>query len=178
MNCLISPDYVKQNKKLHETNEHYGTNSWGRALNIIEIANHIAAESILDYGCGKAMLNAALEEHRGSFKRPCTITNYDPAIPAYAAKPGPAEMVVCTDVLEHVEPMFLENVIQDLKALTLKTLYLAVSLRPSMKTLPDGRNAHLIIQPASWWMPKLRKDFTPWITNWNKSELVTVLRPR
>ncbi len=28
-----------------------------------------------------------------------------------------------------------------------------------MKVLPDGRNAHLIQQPAEWWMPKILKRF-------------------
>jgi hypothetical protein len=30
---------------------------------------------------------------------------------------------------------------------------------PAGKTLPDGRNAHLIQKPSSWWLPKLSAHF-------------------
>ena len=178
MNSLISSNYVEQNKKLHDTNEQYGTNSYTRAPNIIEVANWVSARSILDYGCGKAMLHSALQARSGEFMQQCTITNYDPAIPEFSEAPDPADLVVCTDVLEHVEPECLSNVLTDLRRLTLKMLYLAIAIRPSSKFLPDGRNSHLIVEPASWWMPKLRGTFTPCRTSWNKHELVTLLRPR
>jgi hypothetical protein len=29
----------------------------------------------------------------------------------------------------------------------------------AVKVLPDGRNAHLIQRPASWWLPKLMERF-------------------
>jgi len=28
-----------------------------------------------------------------------------------------------------------------------------------VKVLPDGRNAHLIQQPAGWWLPKILERF-------------------
>jgi hypothetical protein len=30
---------------------------------------------------------------------------------------------------------------------------------PAAKILSDGRNAHLIQEPSSWWLPKLTKYF-------------------
>jgi hypothetical protein len=30
---------------------------------------------------------------------------------------------------------------------------------PAKKILPDGRNAHLIQQPPSWWLPKFMERF-------------------
>jgi 2-polyprenyl-3-methyl-5-hydroxy-6-metoxy-1,4-benzoquinol methylase len=178
MNCLISPHYIEQNASLHETNEFYGTTSFRRVGDILSVANAISARSILDYGCGKALLHNELQARCEEFNQTCTIENYDPAMPEFATPPSPAHLVVCTDVMEHVEPEFLDNVLADLKRLTLHTLYLAISTRKSAKTLPDGRNTHLIVKPADWWLPKLRKDWTPWRTNWNENELVTVLRPR
>jgi hypothetical protein len=178
MNCLISPHYIEQNSSLHETNEFYGTTSFRRAGDILSVANSISAKSILDYGCGKALLHSELLQRNNEFNQPCQFTNYDPAITEFSLAPTPADLVVCTDVMEHVEPEFLDNVLADLKRLTLHTLYLAISTRPSAKTLPDGRNTHLIVKPAAWWLPKLRKDWTPCRTNWNEKELVTVLRPR
>jgi hypothetical protein len=166
MNCLISPHYIEQNSSLHETNEFYGTTSYRRVGDILSVANSISAKSILDYGCGKALLHSELLQRNNEFNQPCQFMNYDPAITEFSLAPTPADLVVCTDVMA------------DLKRLTLHTLYLAISTRPSAKTLPDGRNTHLIVKPAAWWLPKLRKDFTPWRTNWNEKELVTVLRPR
>jgi hypothetical protein len=69
-------------------------------------------------------------------------------------------MVVCTDVLEHVEPEYLDNVLADIAGLTKQYAYFNISLMEAMKTLPDGRNAHLIVQPWQWWAEKLREYFT------------------
>jgi hypothetical protein len=30
---------------------------------------------------------------------------------------------------------------------------------PALKTLPDGRNAHLIQEPVEWWLPKIMQRF-------------------
>jgi len=30
---------------------------------------------------------------------------------------------------------------------------------PAVKFLQDGRNAHLIQKPTSWWLPKIAKHF-------------------
>jgi hypothetical protein len=33
--------------------------------------------------------------------------------------------------------------------------FITIHTGPAMKTLPDGRNAHLTQQPMEWWLPKL-----------------------
>jgi hypothetical protein len=35
--------------------------------------------------------------------------------------------------------------------------YLVIATRPARELLPDGRNAHLIIQPPEWWVEQLKK---------------------
>jgi hypothetical protein len=62
---------------------------------------------------------------------------------------------VSLDVLEHIEPECLDDVLDDMKRCTLKGVFLSVSLVTAGKTLPDGRNAHLIVEPIEWWLPKL-----------------------
>ena len=62
---------------------------------------------------------------------------------------------MCSDVLEHIEPELLENVLDDLCGLSQKAVYLCVATRPAKKILSDGRNAHLIVEDESWWLPKL-----------------------
>jgi len=143
---LISPEYIEQNKILHETKPQYGVSSERWAGEIERIAARMKAKSILDYGCGKALLSKEL-------KRP--IVNYDPAIPDYATPPEPADFVVCTDVLEHIEPECLEEVMDDLQRLTLQGCFLVIQTQAAKRHLPDGRNAHLIIEKPNWWIPKI-----------------------
>jgi len=47
---------------------------------------------------------------------------------------------------------YLDNVINDLKRITVNTGFFNISTRPARKTLLDGRNAHLIIKPVNWWL--------------------------
>lgn len=146
---LITNEYRKLNQQLHEDREDYGTSGANYADMIIQIASSINAETILDYGCGKMTLSNALPH--------LPIMNYDPCIPELSEPPEPADMVVVTDVLEHIEPDLLENVLDDLQRLTKKVVFLTVATRPAKKTLADGRNAHLIVKPSDYWLPLLTK---------------------
>ena len=71
--------------------------------------------------------------------------------------PKPCEMVVCTDVLEHVEPDKLDAVMDHIFRLTGKLAYFVISTRFANAVLPDGRNAHLSIHDADWWITGLRE---------------------
>jgi hypothetical protein len=68
-------------------------------------------------------------------------------------------MVACIDVLEHIEPDCLDDVLDHLKHLTGKIGFFTVSCIPAKKTLPDGRNAHLIQESPEWWLPKITDRF-------------------
>jgi hypothetical protein len=63
--------------------------------------------------------------------------------------------VVCTDVLEHVEPEYLDSVLDELQRVTRNVGFFVVHTGAAMNHLPDGRNAHLIQQPPEWWLPKI-----------------------
>ncbi len=149
----ISPEYVKQNAELHARPKGYGGDGARHAGAIVKLAEAAGALSLLDYGAGQRRLSEALREHhKGAFH---TITDYDPAIPKISMRPEAHDLVACTDVLEHVEPEYLDNVLADLIALAKRGLYLEIATRPANKTLPDGRNAHLIIETPEWWIDKL-----------------------
>ena len=149
---LITEKYRALNRQLHEQRPHYGASGQKCAKMVRDWINRIRPETILDYGCGKQTLQQAIPE--------AFIKGYDPAIPGLDAPPEPAEFVVCANVLEHVEPECLDAVLNDLKRVTKKVALFVVATRPAIKTLPDGRNAHLIIEPVEWWLPKLRARFT------------------
>ena len=55
------------------------------------------------------------------------VRNYDPCIPEYATPPSPAELVVCTDVLEHIEPDKLDAVLNDIIRLSSKGAFLVAA---------------------------------------------------
>ena len=83
---------------------------------------------------------------------------YDPAFPDYGG-PVSADLVCCIDVLEHIEPEFLANVLDDLAAITTHRGLYSIHTGPATKHLADGRNAHLIQKPSSWWLPQLCERF-------------------
>lgn len=147
---LISDEYKKLNHDLHETNEAYGTSGHVHAETVEALAEAMGAESLLDYGCGKETLKDALS---------IDIKGYDPCIPGLDAEPEPVDFVVCTDVLEHIEPELLDNVLEHIASLAKKGVFLVVHTGPAVKVLADGRNAHLIQEGLEWWRKRFDKYF-------------------
>jgi hypothetical protein len=145
---LISDDYRKEQQILHEKGG-YGIASIQFAPMVSEVVNRMGVHHLLDYGCGQCNLAKNLK-----VKQKLTYQAYDPGIEQFSTPPVPAEMVACIDVLEHIEPEHLDAVLDDLKRLSLGVILATVALVPAEKTLSDGRNAHLIIKPMEWWLPK------------------------
>ena len=145
----ISPAYLEQNRLLHAGGS-YGLGGQRWAESVRNICRVAGSRDVLDYGCGQRTLEKALG---------FPIRNYDPCIPGLDAAPEPADVVVCTDVLEHIEPECLDEVLDDLKRVVRRVGFLVIANRPAKKTLPDGRNAHLIQEDSAWWMPRLKSRF-------------------
>ena len=149
---LISETYRALNRELHESDMVFGDagHRWkDKAEQLIEGAN---AQSILDYGCGKSTLIGLLDSN-------VLIQEYDPCIPEKEISPAPTEVVLCTDVLEHVEEKCIKNVLDHLQMLSRKAIFIVIALRESNKVLPDGRNAHILIKPRIWWLGQLKSRF-------------------
>jgi SAM-dependent methyltransferase len=148
----ITPEYADLNRQHHERDPRYGSGSWRWAQEVLDLREIHQAETVLDYGCGKGNLKRALED-------PEWFHEYDPAVSGKTEKPRFVDMVVCTDVLEHIEPDLLENVLTDIKKLTRKIALLVIATRPAKANLPDGSNTHKIIQDADWWREQLGRHF-------------------
>ncbi len=166
---LISETYRTLNRKLHERDD-YGAIGARHANEVVGLGRATKSDEILDYGCGKGTLRKAL------LKTEFIVREYDPAVEGKDATPDPADMVVCTDVLEHIEPECLEDVLDDLERVTRKVAFLTVSTVPAEKTLEDGRNAHLIIKDHKWWLPRLWDRFEPVIIRFEPAEFLYVGR--
>lgn len=147
---LISESYQGLNEQLHESNKNYGTSGGRWAAHVLELAKAGGTEDVLDYGCGKSTLAANL---------PFDIKQYDPAIPKYSARPEPADLVVCGDVLEHIEPECLNDVLDDLHRVTKGLCFMVIHSGKAQKTLADGRNAHLIIEDEIFWLGQILRRF-------------------
>ncbi len=144
---LLSEAYRAEQSRLHSFGN-YGTASLSYGPMVSGIVEKSGAKTLLDYGCGSMRNLAKVLD--------CNVVceGYDPAVPAFAADPDAADLVVCIDVLEHIEPDYLDAVLDHLKAKTLKHAFFTVHTGPAVKTLSDGRNAHLIQEGAGWWLPK------------------------
>ena len=162
MSALISEQYRRMQEELHD-NPLYGVASVGYAPIVAAIVKVVGAKTLLDYGAGKGRLGETLKT---LLPDPPHMRHYDPARPEWAASPQPCECVACIDVLEHIEPELIENVLDDLRRVTIGHGVFTVHTGPAVKVLSDGRNAHLIQQPPEWWMDHFEQrfdvlDFTP-----------------
>lgn len=160
---LITENYKQLNQELHRTNLGYGVSGHKWANHVTDLAMAFDTKDVLDYGCGKSTLAQNI---------PFKIKQYDPAINKHSEPPELADIVACTDVLEHIEPECLDSVLDDLKRLTKKACFLTVATRPAKKTLADGRNAHLIQEDYRWWLPKILDRFELRALNVDEGEFV------
>jgi hypothetical protein len=151
---VISDDYLRLQQELHR-NPHYGVASIQFAPIVKQVIEQVGAKSLCDYGAGKQNLYLTLTQQLGV---QIDYRPYDPAFPEYGP-PTPADLVCCIDVLEHIEPDFLDNVLDDLAAVTVGYGFYSIHTGPARKHLADGRNAHLIQKPSSWWLPRLCERF-------------------
>lgn len=169
--ALITPDYLEQNRELHKRPT-YGA-AGDQYMPLIEklvIRNTVMG--VLDYGAGKGNFRKRFER-RFPF---IPVQNYDPV--TFPCGPIPADMLVCTDVLEHIEPECLDEVLTHMSLLTRKLGFLVIATRPAQKNLPDGRNAHLIQKPPDWWLKRIESLWK--ISQWEPSreEIIAIVYPR
>jgi hypothetical protein len=146
---LLTDAYRDQLLELH------ATTGWGKSADrwageVLEWAKSHKARTLLDYGCGKGALSSALVDSG------LIVREYDPGIPGKDGAPGEADVVVCLDVLEHIEPEYIDRVLLDLVRLARTGAFAVIALYQGGRRLPDGRHAHLIVEGPAWWERKIR----------------------
>ena len=150
----ISDQYLGLQTELHK-NPNYGMASLSFAPLVADLIRLSDSKTISDYGAGKQRLFEGLQKEN---VKNISYFPYDPVFPDYGP-PKEADLVCCIDVLEHIEPEKLEAVLRELASITLKLGFFSVHMGPAEKKLADGRNAHLIQQPSSWWLKRICEYF-------------------
>lgn len=145
---LVSESYSVQLRTKHAQKK-WGADGATWAKEVVEFAATIGAGSVLDYGCGRGRLKLAVPTLK--------VQEYDPGIPGKDHLPKPADMVACTDVLEHIEPDRLEAVLAHIFALSRIGAFFVIATSPAREHLPDGRNAHLICEGEGYWRAALER---------------------
>jgi 2-polyprenyl-3-methyl-5-hydroxy-6-metoxy-1,4-benzoquinol methylase len=125
----------------------YGKSSEDLLEKIFPLIKKLNPKSIIDYGCGRSSL---INYFWNDGKR--KLYKYDPAIPEYVElKTEKADLVICTDVLEHLPEFYTSTVVKLIKKLSDNVIF-TISLIPARKKLPSGINAHITIRPAEFWI--------------------------
>lgn len=147
----VSDEYKKQLEQIHTTSKMGMGVTPPEKLNEIISSNRKTFKDILDYGCGPGNMLKTLQGMYPKIK----FIGWDPGRPEYANYPERVDLVYSTDVLEHIEPEELDATLLDLFN-TADNHYHNIACHPAKKKLPDGRNAHLIIEEPAWWEEKIR----------------------
>ena len=149
----LSEEYLRVLEETHRVAKQRNGVGWGNTSagpfykQIIALLQRYEVTEVLDYGAGAGRLKTALAKDMPHV----TVHEYEPARPEISAPPEPCNFVVCNDVFEHVEPEYLDAFFDDLQRVVAGKAYFTVCMTPAQRILVDGRNAHLIQKPYSWW---------------------------
>ena len=151
---LYSPEYQSLLQTYHAQRPTWGTSGHTIASCIRQLISDQHFTSVLDYGCGDGSLRRAIMHDP-----PACLTRFDEYDPGVISKETCPDrmydLVVCRDVLEHVEPEYLSVVISHLYILTNKMCWCQIAYIPAPAILPDGRNAHLSLYTPYEWAQRL-----------------------
>lgn len=111
--------------------------------------------TMLDYGCGKGFQYKTFNPlDYWNLKK---LYLYDIGVETYEKKPNEKfDMVITIDVLEHIHPNEIDNIIAEIDNYTNKVVFASIATVPARKKFPDGTNVHLIVKPKKWWEDKIK----------------------
>lgn len=147
---IIDPEYQAQLTAMHSQGKFVNGAKTAKAVRpIIEQYN---PTSILDFGCGAGALVNSLKETYPDMR----VEGYDPGNVEHSRIPKRSfDVIVSADVFEHIEPEHLAATLQLISGKMLVAGWFRIACYPAKKQLPDGRNAHLIVEKPEWWREQL-----------------------
>tara|TARA_B100000902_G_scaffold382857_1_gene421010 strand:+ start:540 stop:1124 length:585 start_codon:yes stop_codon:yes gene_type:complete len=137
---------------------------------IKEIILSSNSKTIIDYGCGKALLyNNKINISNKTYKNiqeywgVKEVFLYDPAVEKYSLQPSKkADGIVCTDVIEHIPEEDVITFINNLFKFANRFVFFVIATMPASKHFDDGRNIHLCIKTENEWkviFSKFKEDY-------------------
>lgn len=160
--------YDERSKALAIAYTYYHTHGYftsqAQIPQLMQIINDYRFTSMLDYGCGSSRdIWKSSERMIPTLK---VYYPYDPYSTEAKVREYPTgqrfDLVSCTDVLEHILPEDIDDVLADLVNLTGKMLYLTICLSPAGKKIVDenGKEAydqslHTIVESKRWWLDRI-----------------------
>lgn len=154
---MISTSYCTLLKQHRRNHADWGQSAKKQAASVQAIADEYKTRTFLDFGAGCQnikpwVISAGME-----------YTAYDPSVPGIDELPdGRFDFLWSTDVMEHVESEYVDETLREMAERTGKVAFVVICTIKATghhHRLPDGRNAHLTVHPASWWEAKLRKVY-------------------
>ena len=171
---MISDDYKGQLRELHASR---GTRKWGTtgARNfgdyVVKFLEHRRGwiSSVLDFGAGHRSLQKYVDENAVDVR--VAWDNYDPGHADIAELPKKQfDLIISSDVLEHVEPEKIDETIAWMHSHADKALFHHIACDEAGMLLPDGRNVHLITERLDWWEDKF--DHPSWELQYSADVMV------
>ncbi len=159
-NNMITDEYKKQLQELHRKKKFSnGLVKYPDVKNFIELYQ---PTSLLDYGCSQGNL---IKQLKIDFPN-IDIDGFDPSVPEFEViKKQLYDCIISNDVIEHIEPEVLDQTLKQMQELFKNYAWFIIACYPAKKLLPDGRNAHLIVESDEWWLNKIKNIF-------NKSTII------
>jgi hypothetical protein len=124
---------------------------------IASMVEETSSKTLLDYGCGKADHYRLYKINRHFGIADQNTYFYDIGVPEYEILPeGKFDLVICTDVLEHVPEDNVADTLAEIFEKAVKAVFMVIYCAPAKKNLPNGMNAHVTVKPPSWWKEQIK----------------------
>jgi hypothetical protein len=161
-------DLINSYKKLHEQEGKFkGISLTPLVPTLMSLVKENNCKTLLDYGCGKALPYDKERCREVDLRNPvqelCNIESfdlYDPAYTKYATLPDKKyDIVICTDVLEHVAEQDIDYVLTQILSRSKKIVFLNISCQNALKHFTEGKfkgkNVHVSVFHPEWWGHKI-----------------------
>jgi cyclopropane fatty-acyl-phospholipid synthase-like methyltransferase len=147
---IIDPDYQAQLAEMHSQGRFVRGSKMLKAMR--PFIDQYQPASIMDFGCGHGALMSSIGQAYPNIQ----VDGYDPGNSKHNTIPAQSfDAIVSADVFEHIEPAHLANTLQLISSKIQVAGWFRIACYPAKKHLPDGRNAHLIVESPAWWRQQL-----------------------
>ena len=143
---IIDPEYQQQLATMHAQGQFVRGSKI--LVSVRPFLEQYQPQSLMDFGCGHGALMTSIQEAYPNMH----VEGYDPGNPAHNRMPKRQfDAVISADVFEHIEPQYLAETLRLIGDKMTVCGWFRIACYPAKKQLPDGRNAHLIVESPDWW---------------------------